>query len=218
MSSNSKLKTNRDKRTTNVPPRHRWFGPGTLFALLIGAAVLATQAWNGQSGLAAGAGRIDYMAESHGQIRSAAAPAPSVSSIPVPTGPLWKPEVGWLLRQDLHLTSSQKQEILSLDRGWRTEKAGLDRELQDATAGASRVVAQRQSEHAVSWALLKTGLGEYSEISRQFDARRADYWHRGLSVLNKAQRASVDPSTPGQVLEPSPLEGKGMAAESGRAK
>jgi hypothetical protein len=163
--------------------RRLWFGPGTVLALLIGGAALLLRFADrpAQAGPRA-AGRLE------------SAGFTSTSAIPSPTTPLWKPEAGLLLKRgrELGLTERQKTEIARLDRQWRADKAALDASLRDLSADTSALLERTNAAHGAPLRSIQSGLGDYSRLSREYDARRAAAWFQAVALLSKPQRATVD--------------------------
>jgi hypothetical protein len=163
--------------------RRAWLGPGTILALLIGGAALVMR----YPGANAPAGaKLTKQLDSAGFA--------SASAIPSPTQPLWKPEAGLLLErgQDLRLTDRQRTRIEQIDRQWRADKAALETSMRDMSSGTSSVLERTDATHGASLHAIQSGLGDYSRMSREYDARRASCWYQALALLSNAQRAAVD--------------------------
>ncbi len=107
-------------------------------------------------------------------------PAPThslVSQLPAPSKPLQKPEPKWLLNlASLHLTTSQRTEIEKLDSDWQSERSKL-------------MIAMSRYEPKQGRADQVSGqLAGYSELSRQFDQTRNQYWTASMSLLTTDQK------------------------------
>lgn len=81
-----------------------------------------------------------------------------------------------LQKPELKLSTDQKAALTSIQREWSLQKANAEQEM------------GRFSPHAGRLADIRLSLGEYSEISRQFDATRSWFWEQSLLVLNASQR------------------------------
>jgi hypothetical protein len=182
------------KRAENQSLRRRlWFGPGTVLALLIGGAALAmqqSQLSNRPQASAAPGGRIAFAANASGRLQ----PADPTARLPTPARPLWKPEVGLLTKHgiELNLTPKQMTAMGNLDRQWRSDKAALEASLRDATADTASTLDQTTPNHGTQLRTIQSGLGDYSRTSREYDARRADYWFRAVALLNRSQHTIID--------------------------
>lgn len=169
-----------------------WFGPGTVLALLALGTLLVLGNLNHQRDGAAGAGRIVYEADRDGRLRPV--DVPRDPNAPSPTRPLWKPEVHLLLERDreIALSGAQRKQIALLDEGWRRDKAGLDASMRDAATPATTAMDHPASERGASLQIIQRGMADYSELSREYDARRTDYWLRATSLLSKPQRDRIE--------------------------
>ena len=171
------------RRAIPARPRRIWFGPGTILALLVGGAALVMR----YAGANPPAGvNITKQLDSAGFA--------SASAIPSPTQPLWKPEATLLLErgQALRLTDRQKAHIAQIDRQWRADKAALETSMRDVSSGTSVLLDRTDAGHGASLHAIQSGLGDYSRMSREYDARRAARWYHALALLTNAQRATVD--------------------------
>jgi hypothetical protein len=171
--------------------RRMWFGPGTVLALLIAATVIGSGRLNGQARAIQDAGRVVYEADSHGRMQRVS--APSEAPAPSPVKPLWKPEVGPLLRgsRDLGLTTEQQKRLTKLNDAWLIEKASLEAALNDISRQVTGA-APSDGTHGMSLRAIQAGMGDYSGLSRDYDGRRAFYWMKAVEALSAKQRVQVD--------------------------
>lgn len=108
------------------------------------------------------------------------APPKFVSNIPAPTEPLSKPEPSQLLSQaGLNLTAAQRSEIAKIDAEWKAERSRL--------VSAMQAVEPKQGDIDE----VATGLANYSELSRTFNAARSVHYQRAQRVLTETQRTKV---------------------------
>lgn len=128
--------------------------------------------------LAAVAGIVVY-----GLYTQPSAPAALGSgNLPRPAAPLSKPEPADLLtRSGLVLTDGQVKAIRAIDSAWRSDKGKLLAAMDAYRPGRGRVDE------------IARGLDGYSQLSRQFDSRRAGYWASALAVLSASQRKEIHP-------------------------
>lgn len=102
---------------------------------------------------------------------------PTVSRLPAPERPLWKPEPRLLLDNPaLDLTETQRSKIEALDRRWTAERSRLF----EAMRGFQ---PKRGAE-----AQIRDHLEGYSELSRRYDRERNGAWQEALAVLSPKQR------------------------------
>ena len=77
----------------------------------------------------------------------------------------------------LDLSSKQRLRIQELDESWRRERDSL-------------TVAMRGFQPAPgNLETIKSGLQDYSSLSRQYDSTRERLWLSALAILNPAQRS-----------------------------
>ena len=182
-------------RTTSEEraPRRRWLrlGPGTILAMAIAAAILISGRLSQPPTVGPDAGKIAYESDSAGKMRRVDTPATVAEAVP----PLWKPEPSLLLDRDkgLALTDSQRKELRSLSTRWLKHKESLNRQIEQASAGAGTL---RRSGSSASIGALRESLAGYSELSREYDAVRSQYWQLSLSLLTASQRKRVEQFAP----------------------
>ncbi len=100
--------------------------------------------------------------------------------MPGPVRPLWKPEPGLLLTQaGLSLTAVQIEKIRAIDSAWQRERDQLGRAMDGFSPSRGRV-DQVQAQ-----------LGDYSKLSRNYDAARTLHWEAAIRVLDSNQRRLV---------------------------
>ena len=179
---------------TSPSARRRWLrlGPGTIIALIVAVAALASGRLNEPNKAALSAGRVVYEADAQGRMRRVDAAAPPPRPLALPR--LWKPEPRMVLdrQSELHLTSGQRRTVAALDAGWRHDRAQLEAEMQPIATRAGQGAGAESETQGVSMAQLRQGLADYSELSRAYDARRADYWQRAVAVLTARQRRTME--------------------------
>jgi hypothetical protein len=182
------------RRVENVPKapatKRPWWrpGPGTIVALMIGAAVLG---WQISRPSDPNLGRIIYESDASGHLHRVA--APSVQASPR-TPPLWKPEISLLLErgQELHLTATQRTEIQKLDTVWSREKADWRQRLSVATGDADTLLQRSVPERSTSLTVVRSSLEDYSRLSEEYDRRRSEYWTQAVGLLTANQRQQFD--------------------------
>lgn len=176
----------------------RWIllGPGTVMAMvaalyLIGSGWLSSRRQNADT-----SSRVVYQADTLGHLKKVEAPFEHAVAPGSPRR-LYKPEVGSLLdqTQDLHLQPSQQRRITALAVLWSRDKADLAKAMQGATSGVVGNLENAHPGRGAAVALVQHDLGDYSALSRQYDARRADYWLRGLAILTPKQRERAETSS-----------------------
>lgn len=102
------------------------------------------------------------------------------SNLPAPTTPLIKPEAGHLLSNpSVNLSAAQREEIARINAEWTEEKSKL-------LEAMSRMAPKQGNLDSVS-----TGLSDYSELSRTYNAARSVHYQRALRVLTAAQQKEV---------------------------
>jgi hypothetical protein len=115
-----------------------------------------------------------------GFINAPAAQAPRTSQLPSPTKPLDKPEpLSLLSKPELDLTQIQRQSIEKINREWQGERGRLE-------AAMSRFQPQQGRVDQIS-----SGLQDYSQLSREYDATRSKSWSAALAVLTPSQQKEV---------------------------
>lgn len=113
---------------------------------------------------------------------SAHKPKTWVSTLPAPTSPLKKPVPEDLLaHKDIELTPHQRSAISKIAQEWHREKASLE------TAMAGYRPRQGRLDQ------VQDQLAAYSELSRQYEAKRILAWQHALAVLSQAQLRQVEP-------------------------
>jgi len=104
---------------------------------------------------------------------------------PAPIKPLVKPEPARLLSlASLELTGAQRARIQMISTRWLAAKASLEAAMEKSIAAVDR-------DSTASVSSLKSDLGAYSQLSREFAARRDAAWQEALEVLRPAQRAQA---------------------------
>ncbi|MCW3054035.1 MAG: hypothetical protein JWN14_3205 [Chthonomonadales bacterium] len=183
------------KRVENVPKsaatKRPWWriGPGTVVALMVGAAVLGWQiSWHQDSDR----GRIVYEADASGHLHQVA--APSVQTTPRIPPPLWKPEVPLLLErgQKLHLSAVQRTDLQKIEAMWSREKADWQQRMKEATEDADALLQRSGAERGNSFTIVRSSLENYSRLSEEYDQRRAEYWIQAVGLLTNNQRQQLD--------------------------
>ena len=165
-------------------------GPGTILAIL-GAAVLFISGKMSEPRARAGvSGRMVYEADANGKMQPVESPSAAAINIP----PLWKPEPEWALQRgaELNLTAAQKDQIERLRAEWAAEKQTFSQAMNGSAAELERTVSPSAGHRGASMSFLKSGLADYSTLSRQYDARRTIFWQRTVDLLSKAQRERVE--------------------------
>jgi hypothetical protein len=134
------------------------------------------------------AGRIVFEADALGHLRRVKAPSESGRALPR----LWKPEVGFMLANasSLRLDSRHRILIAAQNAGWLMEKNRLEREISRVTSGAIAPLQKLPSQN-MSAVEVTENLKDYSQLSRKYDERRANYWRQSLSVLTAGQQESL---------------------------
>ena len=106
---------------------------------------------------------------------------PLVSKLPSPSKPLLKPEPKRLLTLTvLTLSPGQKTEIQKLESQWEVERTKF------LTAMSQYSPKQGRADQ------LSGQLAGFSELSRQFDQTRNQYWNLSVKVLTLEQKAIVE--------------------------
>lgn len=173
--------------------RRPWwrFGPGTIVAIIIAAAVVVWQsvAHPSQDGL----GQVTYEADASGRLQrtsSHSSPVTAGSTVP----PLWKPEVQLLLdhSRELHLSPVQVKSIQRMDADWLAEKADLQQQIDMATGDTDALLYSSSAQHKAPLASVKRGMADYSRLSEEFNQRRTDFWIRTTRVLTTEQCQKLD--------------------------
>jgi hypothetical protein len=85
----------------------------------------------------------------------------------------------------------QQIQIGALQADWLQVKASLEREMGGVTDQAAAAAGSAEPGRAVPLAMLRQGMVAYSELSREYDARRAGYWTQALSVLTVEQHRQL---------------------------
>ena len=107
---------------------------------------------------------------------------PSVAQSAAQT--LWKPEPKVLLalQHELALQPDQARRIREIENAWAAAKSRLEREMDAVT---QRVGKERTVE------AIRSGLGHYSSLSREFGSEREQAWSSAVAILNVHQRESL---------------------------
>ncbi|MGC8669369.1 MAG: hypothetical protein ACP5VE_14785 [Chthonomonadales bacterium] len=157
------------------------FGPGTIAALAVGGFLVVAGRLVQPPLQDKAAGRVVFQADASGKLKRVSAPAADAIA-----QPLWKPEPNTLLAQKarLHLTSSQLQQIRAVNDAWRRQKA-------DLMEAMNRAVAAAKPSGAVSASQISAGLKDYSDLSREYNARREFAWRMALAVLKPQQMKNL---------------------------
>ena len=116
-----------------------------------------------------------------GRLVPAAGPLRPLKSLP----PLWKPEPQLILdaKDTLRLTVVQATSVGEISARWNARK----RELEAAMARfVPRVSGGHKQEAAIA-----SSLGDYSQLSRTYDAERNASWADALSKLTLDQRREI---------------------------
>jgi hypothetical protein len=173
------------KQTNQTSAKRRWFllGPGTILALVVGVAIVATNRLANRPPADPNAGRIVYEADAQGRMRRVTTPSTVRRPLPRP----WKPEVSLLLERAsvLKLDAGQIKELTALNSAWLREKAALLHEIERAASGA-------RPQGSASASQITAGLGDYSRLSQQYNERRANYWRRAVAKLTGEQVQTFD--------------------------
>lgn len=104
---------------------------------------------------------------------------------PAPIQPLVKPEPAKLLSlASLELNGDQRARIETISTQWLAVKASL-------VAAMEKSIAAVDRDATASVSSLKSDLGAYSQLSREFAARRDAAWQEALGVLTPAQRSQA---------------------------
>jgi hypothetical protein len=158
----------------------RFLGPGTVLALVVAIALLASGKLAPRPPADPAAGRIVYEADAAGHMRRVASPTISRS------GP-FKPEPSLLLNRSarLGLTAPQREAIRRLDLAWQRENCDIGRQLAAASSAAREQVG---AAHGASASRVAISLREYSALSRTYDERRGHYWRLAWSQLSERQQ------------------------------
>ena len=159
------------------PRRTRLIGPGTI-AMVVGLAAFGVYSSLTQSPEQR---QVFYESDSKGVLQEVERPSHAASAAPA----LWKPEPGLLLDNRAKLALSEEQ-VVRVQRAadtWAVEKAGLELRLKRETAFLTSEPGKRTSVGA-----LQTGLGSYSELSREYGRQREHAWSSAVAILTKRQR------------------------------
>ena len=184
--------------------KRRWFlfGPGTILALLAAVGIAVSGRLARQATLDPNAGRIVFEADSQGKMQPIGAPSHKVAPLPA----LWKPEPGLMLAHtsELKLQLEQCKKITKLNADWIAEKANLQEQIAKSAATASTSVHSKTMHHDISVTQVTSSLTEYSQLSRDYDVRRADYWQRSLAILSNYQQQYLGKlaNKPGGINQP----------------
>lgn len=165
-------------------------GVGTAMALLLGIGLAVTGRLATSPNLSPTAGRVVFEADAQGKLRRVDAS----SKQEAPLFPLWKPEPSFLLinAQALNLNTPQRAEIGALIAQWSGEKSRMERGIEVALSGANSSLQNTKSGEGVSAASVKENLKDYSQLSREYEERRADVWRHSLSFLTAKQQANLN--------------------------
>lgn len=157
--------------------KRRLLGPATILALLLVIGIAATGKLARTPAPNPNLGRIAFEADRHGRLQRVNAPGHSAAS------PLWKPTPDLILARagELKLTADQLRRLTKIDNDWKQDKKLLEAEMARVANGAKPVKSGASDQ-------LMRDLRGYSELSRQYDARRTDCWNRALSQLTLDQR------------------------------
>lgn len=111
---------------------------------------------------------------------------PSTQAQPAPA--LWKPEPDLLLdhARRLKLTEAQRSQVAGHAVRWRANKSRLETEIQAVLAEATPKDGSRSSVED-----LKSRLSGYTELSREYDAKRNELWREAVALLNPEQRETL---------------------------
>lgn len=151
-------------------------GPGTFIGIL---AALAVGAFSARQVPAASARYIETGAT--GKLQETDQP----SVRPSPPRPPLKPEPAMLLGiQGLDLTPAQSRRLQRIDQQWQVRKAIL-------LQGLERATPRLDPRKKLQMATLEGELGEFSELSRQFNRERDAAWRSCLAQLNPRQTTVV---------------------------
>ncbi|MCW3096435.1 MAG: hypothetical protein JWL77_2053 [Chthonomonadaceae bacterium] len=183
------------RRVGNVPKavatKRPWWrlGPGTIVALMVGAAVLG---WQISRPPDPNMGRILYESDASGHLHRVA--APSVQAAPQSVLLLWKPEVSLLLERgpELHLTATQRIELQKLDAVWSREKADRQQRLRVATGDADTLLQRSVPDRSTSLTVVRSSLEDYSRLSEEYVRRRSEYWTQAIGLLTAKPRQQFD--------------------------
>ncbi len=169
------------KRGRSAAPRGPRIGPATTVALVICGVLVA---------LGRATRRPHYLGEHAWRERPASHAAASVPVAPEPP-PLIKPDPGYVLaRADiLKLTPAQRKAVTAADAAWCTERERLTQAMETAAAPA-------RTERAASAEEVAGKLGGYSDLSREFDARRRQAWDEARRALTPEQIRALDATLP----------------------
>ena len=127
--------------------------------------------------------RRTFEADAHGRLVESERTESGVQ--PTPIQPLVKPEPAKLLSlASLELNGDQRARIQTISTQWLAAKASLEAAMEKSVAAVDRNATASVSS-------LKSDLGAYSQLSREFAARRDAAWQEALGVLTPAQRAQA---------------------------
>ena len=161
------------KRKTPIRPIR--LGPGTIL-LLAALAIVGFNSWT----LADPRSRY-FEPDVNGKLQEVSRPSVYRADPP----PLFKPEPGLILKcKRIALSASQKSQIEVIASRWRSEKAQLLTRLEAS-------IPKTDTSRKTSVGLVRADLASYSELSRAYDAARADSWSRALAVLTVKQRKEI---------------------------
>jgi hypothetical protein len=171
--------------------RPKIFGLGTILALILAVVIIGSGWFTGGGQTGPRSGNTAFEADAHGRMRRVSAPSDTAAEIPPP---LWKPEPDFLAQHaaELQLDAARCRSMDALDAAWRREKSQWEAEMRSALDGPGALLQEPSSAKRVSLAQVRQGMSEYSAISREYDARRADVWEQAADLLTEAQRRKLD--------------------------
>lgn len=179
------------KSDTSIRKGRRFFGPGTILALVAAVGIVASGWLSGRDQAPGRSGTIAYQADARGRMRRV--DTPSVPATP-PLPPLWKPDPGMVSAHgaELKLDASQRRGAETLAAEWRREEAQWQAEMSRALGGTQASAQQSAPGRRLSLAQIRQGMSDYSAVSREYDGRRADAWARANALLTPAQRLHLE--------------------------
>lgn len=175
MAARWKVKVDRSRR-----PRPRF--TFTLVAMVIAAVLLILDRYN-HPGTSLVANDYKSQQTAPGSSKIGGASSPGGNGL---LHRLWKPQPDDLLPHAtaLGLSPTQQAGIRRIGSNWQRRKAVFESEMQGQSPPADTRVTSVES--------IRSGLGEYSRLSREYDEARRQAWQESMALLSKRQQQQAE--------------------------
>lgn len=97
---------------------------------------------------------------------------------------------------DLALTGEQRGRVEALDRRWREEAAGVERELKEAEEEFSRFLAKAQTQGRVSLQEIQGRSKDVRRLGEVLRQEREEHSKAAVQILTEIQRGTLLASSP----------------------